>query len=435
MALLLVGLNHKSAPLEVRERLSYAPDALPDVLRSLRSRDVVSECAALCTCNRTELYVVSSEPDRCDEVLNEFLNSNHLYSHRERSAVEHLFSVSSGIDSMVLGENQILGQVRQAYVTAQQAHTTGPVLDKLFPWALKVGKLARSQTRICQGAASVAAAAIELSSAVFGELRGRSVLLLGAGKMTQAALNLLQSSGVKQISVVNRTYERANELAARCGGQAVPFEDLDRGLAEADLLISSTGAPHYVVTRERLEKIKRLRRGRPLLLVDIAVPRDIEPSCAQLENVYLYNIDDLQQVVADNLSRRHAEVNKVLEIVRTESDQFLRDLDSRRASGAIQIMRGGFEQIRDQELNKFLSKHHVSEEEAERMRQFSQQLLNKLLHQPTQRLKQLGGAGVDVEELSRTLELLGLSSQPDRFSVSEGSIAALTPQPSPTEIP
>ena len=413
MALILVGLNHKSAPLEVRERFSFSPQALPDLLRELRQRDAVQECALLSTCNRTEIYAVSQSPEECSSALQEFLSRNHLYNHSDRSAVEHLFSVSSGLDSLVLGENQILGQVRQAFVTAQQARTTGPVLERLFPWALKVGKLARSQTRICQGAASVAAAAIELALAVFGDLKGRRVLLLGAGKMTQSALGLLKNSGVERISVVNRTLERATDLAARCGGEAVAFEELDRSLSEADLLIASTGAPHYVVTRERLERVMRTRRGRPLLLVDIAVPRDIEPSCDQLDNAYLYNIDDLQQVVSENLSRRHKEVKKVLDIIHNESSEFFKDLDARKASGAIQVLRGSFEQIRDQELEKFLAKQATSPEEAQRLKQFSQQLLNKLLHQPTQKLRQLGGAGIDPEHLSQTLQLLGLSPEPD----------------------
>jgi glutamyl-tRNA reductase len=258
----------------------------------------------------------------------------------------------------------------------------------------------------------VAGAAIELSQAVFGDLRGRRVLLLGAGKMTQAALGLLKNSGVERISVVNRTLQRATELAARCGGEAVAFDQLDRTLGEVDLLIASTGAPHYVVTRERLEQVMKGRRGRPLLLVDIAVPRDIEPSCADLDNVYLYNIDDLQDVVVENLSRRNQEMEKVLTIVRKECVEFLRDLDARKSTGAIQIMRGGFEKIRDAELEKFLGKHSPNEEEAARLRLFSQQLLNKLLHQPTQRLRELGGGGIEPEQLAQTLHLLGLSPEP-----------------------
>jgi len=417
MAVILVGLNHKTAPVEVREKVSYAEDQLPDLLRALRQQDGVAECALLSTCNRTELYAVSENPSLCRGSLTRFLTEGlpghpeHVYQQADSEAINHLFSVSSGLDSMILGENQILGQVKRAYTLAQEARTTGPILDKLFPWALKVGKEARSATLINQGASSVSAAAIELAQHIFGDLKGRRVMILGAGKMSEKSLVLLVNAGVERITVANRTLSRAQEMAERCGGEAVPFEDLDRALEEVDVLIASTGAPHYIVGRERLRKVMKARRGRPLFLVDIAVPRDIEPSCEELTNVYLYNIDDLQQVVAENLARRHKEVQAVLAIVDRETSAFAHYLDSRKASGAITNLRSTFEEIRDQELERFLGRNAVSEEEKERLRRFSQGLLNKLLHQPSVRLRQLGGAGVESEELSRALEILGLAPE------------------------
>lgn len=415
MAVVLVGLNHKTAPIEVREKVSIGEDNLPDLLRNLRQREGVGECAILSTCNRTEIYAVSNEPVVCRGSLTGFFSSSahleHFYQEVDLEAISHLFQVSSGLDSLVLGENQILGQVKKAYSLAQQARTTGPVLDKLFPWALKVGKAARSKTLISQGASSVAAAAVELAGKIFGDLKGRRIMLLGGGKMTEKALVLLVNAGVERITVTNRTFARAEELAARCGGQAVPFDDLDRGLQDIDVLIASTGAPHYVVTRPRLQKVMHSRRGRPLFLVDIAVPRDVEPACEELDNVYLYNIDDLQQVVSQNLARRHKEAQAVLEIVRHETQEFARYLDSRKASDVIRNLRGSFEDIRDQELTRFLERHSIEGQEADRLRRFSEGLINKLLHLPSVRLRQLGGAGVESDELSRALEILGLGSE------------------------
>lgn len=414
MSLILLGLNHKTAPLEIRERFAYGEDQVPDLLKRICEPPGIDELAMLSTCNRTEIYAVTQEPSLCrSRLLELFQGQGHpdfLYVQKDDEAIKHLFQVSSGLDSLVLGESQILAQVRQAFTVAQRARTTGPLLDKLFPWALKVGKLARSQTRICQGAASVAAAAVELAQMIFEDLKGRRVLLLGAGKMTQAALKLLQNSGVERIRVVNRTLARAEELAARCGGEAAPFEDLDKALLDIDILIASTGAPHYVVSRQRLAAIMAQRRGRPLFMVDIAVPRDLEPSCQELDNVYLYNIDDLQSVVAENLARRQSEVQKVLRIVDLEYQEFSRYLESRKAGEAIRALREAFENVRQQELTRFQGQ--LGPEESARLEQFSQALVNKLLHRPTLQLKKMSSAGVPGEELLRSLEILGITESP-----------------------
>lgn len=411
MPVILLGLNQKTAPVDVRERFTYSDEQVPGVLQQLRAGHGIDEIALLSTCNRTEVYAVSQDPAQCKDSLISLFGGgkpDFVYLQDDMEAVKHLFQVSSGLDSLVVGENQILGQVRQAYQLAQTARTTGPVLEKLFPWALKVGKLARSQTRISQGAASVAAAAVELAQMIFEDLKGRRVLLLGAGKMTEGALRLLQNAGVQRIRVVNRTLARAEELAARCGGEACPFEQLDRALADVDVMIASTGAPHYVVTSERLREVMYARRGRPLFMVDIAVPRDIEPSCQQLDNVYLYNIDDLQSVVADNLSRRQKEVQKVLEIVDTQCEEFARYLDGRKAGEAIRLLRDSFENARQTELQKY--RGSLTEAEFARLETFSNGLLNKLLHRPMMQLKKMSSAGIPAEELQRALDILGIRS-------------------------
>ena len=410
MPVILVGLNQKTASVEVRERFTYDDAQVPHVLEKLAQARGVDEIAVLSTCNRTEVYAVTQEPSLCrSSLLGLFGGTGHpdfLYQQNDLEAVKHLFEVSSGLDSLVVGENQILGQVRQAFSLAQTAKTTGPVLEKLFPWALKVGKLARSQTRICQGAASVAAAAVELAQVIYDDLKGRRVLLLGAGKMTRSALNLLRNAGVQQIRVVNRTLARAEELAQRCGGEATPFEDLDQALEDVDVLIASTGAPHYVLSQERLRQVMYRRRGRPLFIVDIAVPRDIEPSCQELTNVYLYNIDDLEQVVAENLGRRQQEVLKVLDIVNNECSEFARYLEGRRADHAIRTLRQTFETARQAELQRY--RGSVSSEEMARLEHFSQSMLNKILHSPMLQLRKMSSAGVPPEELERALEILGI---------------------------
>lgn len=419
-SLVLVGLNHKTAPVEVRERVSFSPEKVPELLEELRLAKRFRECALLSTCNRTEFYAVTDvDPEQTFGELSRFLEGQtvgvadrplgpHLYRWEGPEAINHLFSVSSGLDSLVVGENQILGQVRRAYVQAQEADFTGPVLERLFPWALRVGKKVRSETAIARGASSVAAAAVDLAQNIFGDMQGKRVLLLGAGKMSTKALKLLSKSGVKEVQVVNRTFEKAAELAQQCGGVAVPYEALDTSLAEIDILISSTGAPHYIITKARMQDIARRRRGRPLFLVDIAMPRDFEPSCGDIDNVYLYNIDDLQAVVDKNLARRHAETQSVLTIIESATQEFCRYLDARQASAAIVSLRGHFDSVRKMELEAFRHKKNLDEGQAAVLEAFSRRLLAKLLHSPTEKLRQLSEGGVSPEELMNSLELLGL---------------------------
>lgn len=423
--LVLVGLNHKTAPVEVRERVSFSPEKIPELLEELREAKSLKECALLSTCNRTEFYAVSTvDSERTFGELSLFLQehaqgrdgnvNDHLYAWQGSQAINHLFSVSSGLDSLVIGENQILGQVRRAYVQAQEADFTGPVLERLFPWALKVGKRVRSETAIARGASSVAAAAVDLAQNIFGDMTDKRVLLLGAGKMSSKALKLLGKSGVKEVQVVNRTFEKASELARQCGGVAIPFEDLDNSLCAVDILISSTGAPHYIVTKERMQEVARKRKGRPIFLVDIAIPRDFEPSCGDVDNVYLYNIDDLQAVVDKNLARRHSETQSVLSIVESATQEFCRYLDSRQASAAIVSLRTSFENIRQAELANMQAKKSLSPTEAALLEGFSRRLLAKLLHSPSEKLRRLSEGGVGPEELMSSLELLGLVAEDER---------------------
>ncbi len=415
----LIGLNHKTAPVEIRERFTFSPEQVTETLNALQAEAALRECALLSTCNRTEFYAVPENSAEAGiRTLTKFLNlggalptedsDDIVYRHQGTVAVNHLFTVSSGLDSLVVGENQILGQVRRAYIQAQEASCTGPVFERLFPWAIRVGKKARSETGIAKGASSVSAAAVELSRKIFGELTGRNVLLLGAGKMGKKSLQLLTKSGVNEVQIINRTFQKAEELAEQCGGTAVPYEMLDDALTKVDILIASTGAPHYIVTKDRINKVMRQRRGKPLFLIDIAVPRDIDPACGDVENAYLYNIDDLQSVVDKNLARRHAETQSVLSIVEAATNDFCKYLDARKASQAIVTLRTGFDSVRLAELEHFRVKKHVSDSEMALLENFSRRLINKLLHQPTEKLRQLSEGGATPKELLDSLTLLGL---------------------------
>ena len=422
--LVLVGLNHKTAPVEVRERVSFSPEQIPNLLGQLRGVPALQECALLSTCNRTEFYAVSQQDAaQTFSDLTSFLErqsrdqgtpiGGHLYRSEGALAINHLFAVSSGLDSLVLGENQILGQVRRAYMQAREASFTGPFLERLFPWALRVGKKARSETGIARGASSVSAAAVDLALNIFGDMSGRKVLLLGAGKMSTKALKLLSKTGVKEVQVVNRTFRKAAELAEQCGGVAIPFEALDESLIQVDILISSTGAPHYIVTKERMQDVMRRRRGRPLFLVDIAMPRDFDPACGEIDNVYLYNIDDLQAVVDKNLARRHSETQAVLSMIESATKDFCRYLDSRQASTAIVTLRSSFDSMRLSELEHYRTKKNLDETQVALLEGFSRRLLAKLLHTPTEKLRQLSEGGATPEELMHSLELLGLVPEGD----------------------
>lgn len=420
--LVLVGLNHKTAPVEVREQISFSPEQVPQLLGTLRQTGGLLECALLSTCNRTEFYAVAQQgAAQIWETLGSFLEDNrqlgpehlseHLYRQEGTMAINHLFSVSSGLDSLIVGENQILGQVRRAFIQAQEARFTGPVLERLFPWALRVGKKVRSETGIARGASSVAAAAVNLAQNIFGDMSGRRVLLLGAGKMSTKALKLLSKTGVSEVQVVNRTFEKAAELAQQCGGVAVPFEALDDALSAVDILISSTGAPHYIVTKQRMAEVMRRRKGKPLFLVDIAMPRDFDPACGDVDNVYLYNIDDLQAVVDKNLARRHGETQAVLGMIESATKDFCRYLDSRQASDAIVTLRSSFDSVRLSELEHFRTKKNLEASELALLEAFSRRLLNKLLHSPTEKLRQLSEGGASSDELMQSLSLLGLVTE------------------------
>jgi len=349
MPVLVLGLSHHTAPVALRERFAFAEAQVPETLARLRERGLAEEAVILSTCNRVELYVATSqEPRRAFDELRRFLTdcrdwrdplADELYQLAEPHSVEHLFKVASGLDSMVLGETEILGQLKKAYDLALQHNHTGGQLNKAFQRAFNVAKQIRTETNIQRGSVSVASVAVELAEKIFTSLDERQVMVIGAGDTSEKAARALLSRGAHSIIVSNRSYERAEALAAELGGRAVHFEEWAQEFRKIDIVISSTSAPHYVLDRARLAPLMALRHNEPLLLIDIAVPRDIDPEVNFLENVYLYNVDHLQAIADDYLKQRKDELAKCEAIIRDKAKALL---GARRPPGAMSETRPAF---------------------------------------------------------------------------------------------
>jgi glutamyl-tRNA reductase len=325
MNVIVIGLSHHTSPVELRERFAFADAKIPDVLKSLRDSGIASEAVILSTCNRVEIYAATSlEPAKAFSELKQFLKTAHafenplgeeIYALAEPQSLQHLFKVASGLDSMVLGETEILGQLKDAYKLAHSHKHTGVKLNKAFQRAFNVAKHIRTHTSIQRGSVSVASVAVELAEKIFSSLAEREVLVIGAGETSEKVARALLSRGAKSIIVANRSHERAQILAQEFGGRAVQFDDWTAEFEKIDIAISSTSAPHHILDRAKLEPLMKLRKNRPLLLIDIAVPRDIDPAVNFLENVYLYNIDDLQSIADDYLKQRTEEIVRCEQII------------------------------------------------------------------------------------------------------------------------
>ena len=349
--LLLLGLSHRSAPVTVRERFAFAEAQVPAALQSLRDSGIADEAVLLSTCNRVEIYVVTQlEPPRAFAALRDFLVNcrdyrepltNEIYTLGEPQSLYHLFKVACGLDSMVLGETEILGQLKKAYDLALQNGHTGSRLNKAFQRAFNVAKHIRTDTNIQRGSVSVGSVAVELAEKIFSRLGDRDVMILGAGDTGEKTARALLSRGARSILVANRSPDKAVALAGELGGRAVPFEDWAGALASVDVLIASTSAPHYILDRAKLESPMKLRRHRPLLLIDIAVPRNIEPEVNFLEDVYLYNIDDLQAIADDYLRQRQEEIARCEQIIREKAEVLLGHAGERVPRGGVQPAFGG----------------------------------------------------------------------------------------------
>ena len=415
----LLGLNHKTAPVEVRERFALsAPKQVGHALSYVRGVPGVSEAIILSTCNRVEIYAWGEAAAGAQ--LRASMNAYHefgqgkgdeFFYHRSGDeAAQHLFSVASGLDSLVLGEAEILGQVKVALESARANGTSGPALDELFRRAIVCGKRARSETAISRGALSVGAAGVELARQIFGHLRGRTVLILGAGKMSARVAQCLVSSGAHRVLVANRTFARAQELAQEFSDQSAPSEavtwdEFPDKLAEADIVIASTRAPHYVVTREQVAAVARKRR-RSLLLIDIAVPRDIDPKCNELDDVFCFDIDDLQDVVEGNRGGRSNEIAAVQSIIEQEIiawNGWTRAHDARPVMAALAQKAA---RVRETEVETALAKlEHLSDRDRAVIEQMARGIAGKLVHAPLSHLR--NGGEADAEALRRAFDLDG----------------------------
>jgi glutamyl-tRNA reductase len=402
-ALVLVGISHHRAPVELRERAALGRGDAAALARTLAAD---GEAVCLSTCNRTELYLASESAEdaerRAETALLELEAElgPALYRLRDEAAALHLFRVAAGLDSMVPGEGEILGQVRAAYETG----ATGAILDRLFRQALHAGRKARVETAIGESPASVSSAAAALAEQVVGDLSGRKILVVGAGKVGDIAARNLLSRGAQIAWVANRSADRAAELAARFGGEPLSLEQIDEQLVAADVVVSSTGAPDWVIAREQVARAVRRRRGRPLLLIDLAVPRDLDPSIHDLDGCYLYDIDDLEGVVAETISVRRREAERAEAIVAAEADRFREWQASREVVPAITSLRARAEEIRAAELRRA----KLTDAERRAAESVTAAVLNKLLHLPTIRMKQAAAAADGVIYADAVRHLFGL---------------------------
>ena len=416
MRLVLVGTSHRLAPVEVRERVALSEREAAEVACALAVDG--SEAVCLSTCNRTELYVAAPDVGEAEAHAARHLSALAslpeselvpvLYRLHDQAAALHLFRVAAGLDSLVPGEGEILGQVRSAY----EAGVTGPVLDRLFRQALHVGKKARSETAIAESPASVPSAAAALAQQVFGELDGRGVVLVGAGKAGELAARSLASRGATIACVASRSLERAQDLARRFGARAVTVERVEDELAGADVVVSSTGAPGLVLERPAVERALGGRKGRPLFLIDIAVPRDLDPAINELEGCYLYDIDDLEAVVAESLAGRRREAARAETLAAEEAERFRKWHASRDVVPAIASLRAHAEEIRASELARAESRlGRLTEHERRTVESVTAQIVNKLLHLPTVRMKEAAATADGAAYVDALEHLFGLEGE------------------------
>ena len=419
MRLFAVGVTHRTAPVELRECVDFARAGLESALSALTSRGLAREVVVLSTCNRAEIYGVSDD-DRAGAAFGRFISeyhrvpwdrlAPHVFEHRGADAAGHLFRVAAGLDSLVVGEPQILGQVKEAFATANGLKYTGAVTHRLFNTAFAVGKRVRSETGLGEGAVSVSYAAIALAKKIFGNLTGLEVLILGAGEMAKLTGTHLRAQHVKRLTIVSRTAAPAEGLARDLGGRAMPWSQLSDALAAADIVICATGATEPVLTRSRIEETMRPRRNRPLFVIDIAVPRDVEPDAGNLDQVFLYNIDDLRTIVKENLARRTAELDRAERIVADEIARFASWMQSREIIPTVIALRERFEAIRQSELSRLEPKLAGLPPEARaRIDDITHLLVEKLLLAPTEQLKALTDEAMMVTYADALNRLFGLA--------------------------
>jgi glutamyl-tRNA reductase len=444
--ILVVGVNYKTAPVEIREKLTFNQAELSEAMNALKGQKSILENVILSTCNRTEIYAVVDQLHTGRYYIKSFLAdwfrldkegfTPYLKIYEDEAAVEHLFRVACGLDSMILGETQILGQVRSSFLLAQEENTIGTVFKQLFKQAITLAKRAHSETEIGSNAVSVSYAAVELAKKIFGDLKSKHVLILGAGKMGELAVQNLYGSGVQKVTVINRTFERAKDLAERFSGQAKPLTELQCALVEADILISSTGAKDYVITKDMMVHVEKIRKGRPLFMVDIAVPRDLDPALAELESVFLYDIDDLEGIVQANLAERKKAAEQIEIMIEAEIVEFHQWLNTLGVVPVIAALREKALAIQAETMQSIERKlPHLSERERKVLNKHTKSIINQLLRDPILRAKELAAEPNAEEALRLFMKIFNIedavqAQKQNAYRMSEDTAGKLSVEPS-----
>jgi glutamyl-tRNA reductase len=428
--LIVVGLNYRTAPVEVRERFALSERELPLALQALKQTTGILEGVIVATCNRTELYAVVDRQQLCGHYIRAFMEqwfkisrkefNAHLYMYEDDRVVEHLFRVTTGLDSMIIGETQILGQVRDAFLISQEQKATGTLFNRLFKQAVTVAKRAHSETSIGENAVSVSYAAVELGKRIFGRFDDKKIMIVGAGKMSELTAQHLHSNGAKEVFVVNRTLEKAQELAVKFLGSAMALDEAIDRLKDTDIVISSTGAEKFVLTRKHIEAAMAGRKKKPLFLIDIAVPRDIEPSCSDIPNVFLYDIDDLEGIVETNLAKRRKEAAIIEDMIADEQEAYRQWYATLGVSPVIRALQEKAAAIQETTLDSLLRKlPELDDRQIKVIRKLTKSIVNQVIHDPILRIKELAADKRSDEALKLFVQLFALENEVEHLKAEE----------------
>ncbi|RED64097.1 glutamyl-tRNA reductase [Cohnella lupini] len=422
MHLIVVGLNYRTAPVEMRERFTLSDKEMPLALQALKQTTGILEGVVVATCNRTEIYAVVDRLHLCGHHIRAFMEqwfkiprkefNSHLYMYEDDRSVEHLFRVASGLDSMIIGETQILGQVRDAFLLAQEQQATGTLFNRLFKQAITLAKRAHSETSVGESAVSVSYAAVELGKRIFGRFDDKKVMIMGAGKMSELTAQHLHSNGAKEVFVVNRTIEKAADLAGKFQGTAMTFDEAMDRLKDTDIVISSTGAEKFVISRKHIEAAMSARKKKPLFLIDIAVPRDIEPSCGDIPNVFLYDIDDLEGIVESNMAKRRKEAAIIEEMIELEQEAYQQWYATLGVSPLIRALQDKAASIQENTLESLLRKlPELDERQVKVIRKLTKSIVNQVIHDPILRIKELAAEKRSDEAMKLFVQLFALEDE------------------------
>jgi len=434
MHIIVVGLNYRTAPVEVREKFAFAEHELSAALEGLMDTKSIMECVIVATCNRTEIYAVVDRHHLCGHYIRSFMEkwfhlpraqfTNHLYMYEDGKAIEHLFRVTSGLDSMVIGETQILGQVKNAFLQAQADKKTGTIFNMLFKQAVTMAKRAHSETMIGETAVSVSYAAVELGKQIFGQFNKKTVMVIGAGETGELTAKHLYANGADRVLVVNRTFDRAAALADKFNGVPCSMEEAVKKLHEVDIIISSTGANGYVLNREQVQEAMQRRKSKPLFMIDIAVPRDLDPTIAAVENVFLYDIDDLEGIVQSNLEHRRQEAAKIEVMIEEEIKLFEHWYKTLGVVPLIRALQTKSAEIHEDTMNSLSNKlPDLDEHELKVIRKLTKSIVNQMMQDPIHRIKEMAGEKRAEEAMDMFVKLFALENQLEQSREQEKAAA------------